>query len=333
MNNERIEFIDLAKGICIILVVIVHVVPDFGKDFKFVSCLRMPLYFCLSGLFYKNYGSLKNLSIRKINKILIPFVFWYLIGYAIYYIGRIITSSESNATFHIYDIFTQNEIYNLPIWFLICLFWSNMLFYVVESVSKRWYCQFALVFLIASLGWLMMLCKTFNYLYIGSSMTCLPFFYLGYMLKRTSILYSSSNKKKDFGVMSCALLMALAFAFIPDLPPRLGYYKNVVESGGPFQIYICAAAFVVALLMICKFINHIPYVSWLGRYSIIVLVTHYWMNDVIQRIFVKVSNNKLSDFSIDVISLSIVLTLMLLIIPFCIKYLPHVTSQKDVIKS
>lgn len=50
-NKQRIEFIDLAKGICIIMVVVGHCgAPFYIPGWEIV---RMPLYFILSGLFLK----------------------------------------------------------------------------------------------------------------------------------------------------------------------------------------------------------------------------------------------------------------------------------------
>ena len=73
---KRIEFIDLAKGICILLVVLLHI----GIDVNFwgTTSMRMPLYFVLSGLFFKDYGSLYNLLIKKTNRLIIPFLFVFV---------------------------------------------------------------------------------------------------------------------------------------------------------------------------------------------------------------------------------------------------------------
>ena len=38
---------------------------------------RMPLYFILSGLFFKEYEVFWGFLKRKTNKLLIPFIFWY----------------------------------------------------------------------------------------------------------------------------------------------------------------------------------------------------------------------------------------------------------------
>lgn len=54
--QQRIEFIDLAKGICIILVVLLHIVPSANiPELRFI---RIPLYFILSGLFFLNSAAL-----------------------------------------------------------------------------------------------------------------------------------------------------------------------------------------------------------------------------------------------------------------------------------
>ena len=62
-QTQRIDFIDLAKGICIFLVVIGHCgapidIPGYG-------IVRMPLYFILSGLFFKTYGGGKMPNYQK----------------------------------------------------------------------------------------------------------------------------------------------------------------------------------------------------------------------------------------------------------------------------
>lgn len=80
--TERIKFIDLAKGMCIMLVVLYHINKRYDmypELFKILSTFRMPLYFFLSGLFFKEYENFLGFLKRKTNKLLIPFLFFYLI--------------------------------------------------------------------------------------------------------------------------------------------------------------------------------------------------------------------------------------------------------------
>ena len=80
--KKRVEWIDLAKGVCIILVVITHIFLVSGVSFSLdskMTSIRMPLYFILSGLFFKQYEGFKGFLTRKTNKLLIPFLFFFLL--------------------------------------------------------------------------------------------------------------------------------------------------------------------------------------------------------------------------------------------------------------
>ena len=80
-NGSRIEWIDLAKGICILLVVFYHVAICLHIDYPLstqIASFRMPLYFILSGLFFKQYEGFVGFLKRKTNKLLIPFLFFLL---------------------------------------------------------------------------------------------------------------------------------------------------------------------------------------------------------------------------------------------------------------
>lgn len=328
-EKKRIEFIDLAKGICIILVVFTHLVPELNDNLEFIACFRMPLYFCLSGLFYKDYGGFKNLTIRKAEKIFIPFIAWYLISYGIYYAGRALMPADHPATYHITDLFTTTDFYNVPIWFLLCLFWSNLIFSFIRIFAKNDWQLGIGVLGAAAIGWLLAMKGVFNFLFIGSALSSLPYFYLGYILKRSSILYPSEDTRKDFIIMIVCIAGGLLFAFIPDSPPRFTYLRNTISHGNPLAIYLCAALFVIGILLLCKFIKRIPFVSWLGRYSIIVLVTHLSLGEITPKILNPLLKERLSDTTIDLINFTLILALMGIVIPVCIKYLPHITAQKD----
>ena len=46
-QNQRMDFVDLTKGVCIILVVMAHIGGAFDQLDKqsMLSCFRIPLYF------------------------------------------------------------------------------------------------------------------------------------------------------------------------------------------------------------------------------------------------------------------------------------------------
>ena len=80
-TKQRIQYIDLAKGFCILLVVASHILAFYRTQLPYDSvlkCFRMPLYFFLSGVFFKQYENFGGFVKRKINKLLIPFLFFYI---------------------------------------------------------------------------------------------------------------------------------------------------------------------------------------------------------------------------------------------------------------
>lgn len=107
-NNKRIEFIDLAKGICILMVVIRHCelplnIPGFQN-------LRMPLYFVLSGIFFKTYGGFSDFIRRKTNKILVSFLFFYILAYIVFYVAKwLVPELTKTDASGIFDVFTQRQ--------------------------------------------------------------------------------------------------------------------------------------------------------------------------------------------------------------------------------
>ena len=127
-QSRRIDFVDLTKGVCIVLVVMAHVGGAFEQldTNSMLSCFRMPLYFFISGVFFKSYEGLFGFILRKINKLIIPFLFFYLSAFLMKYIVWKIAPgvfqlpvswNELLVVFHGHDLIK----FNPPIWFLLAL--------------------------------------------------------------------------------------------------------------------------------------------------------------------------------------------------------------------
>ncbi len=80
MKSERIAHIDVAKGISILLVVLLHTeLKKFWIEiFDYMGLVRLPLFFVLSGVFYK-YNKLNYILSKKSNALLKPYFFTLLI--------------------------------------------------------------------------------------------------------------------------------------------------------------------------------------------------------------------------------------------------------------
>ena len=127
--NKRIVFVDLAKGICICLVVLLHVYGESaGSAFEIMNLFRMPLYFVLSGLFFKPYSGFISFTKKKVNKLLLPFLITYLIICVPSIL--IFTKDMSIQAFWEIDSLKPNLGINGAAWFLLCLFFQNIIFII-----------------------------------------------------------------------------------------------------------------------------------------------------------------------------------------------------------
>ena len=204
MEKQRIEYIDLAKGLCISLVVLYHIHCFETTTETALQFFRMPLYYFLSGIFFKEYGGLAIFSIKKVNKLIIPFLFFFLVAYAAGIVCHFLHFYERGIIeepFHwnmIFDIFTKlgrgEDIgYNVPIWFLLSLFEANLLFYLLRTRIKNDKILLAVSFAIGILSVIAGLNKL-PYC-IDRTLIALPFFAVGYSLK-TILLNLGENQER-----------------------------------------------------------------------------------------------------------------------------------------
>lgn len=321
--QKRIEFIDLAKGVCILLVVTGHC----GLPLTLPGCmnLRMPLYFILSGIFFKTYGGFSDFARRKTNKILVPFLFFYLIAYIAFYVANIIAPDlvKTDAS-GILDVFTQRQYFNGPIWFLICLFWSNLYFYLIQQFIKSDIWKAVVVILICGVGVLLGKFTIFLPCMMDVAMTALPFFYIGYLLKRTNLLVP--NCRDQYNMLFAIILLGVAFCTEQLCNVRyISFHYNRYHGVFFFDI-INAICSVFAILLICKKIKHLTIISYCGRYSIILLCTHH----MYYRPLLLAFNRFVPTYSI-MLTTAITVFLCIVSVPLCKKFIPMFCAQEDLI--
>lgn len=388
METKRIDFVDLAKGICILLVVLYHInVPI--PYMELASCFRMPLYFILSGLFFKDYGGFKFFLVKKTNKLAIPWLFFYTFYAALfplyfflygvlfkdlsgfkylcanikfrlaipsiffYTFGAIVIAAFLYIAFPFryeellsgagkFLSFYYEKPHRLPvsIWFLLCLFILNLLFYVVFAISKRISTLFSktnssrpfvislisLSLIIGCFGYYLDIIHVNLYMHIDSALTVMPFFCFGFLLRKyTDVLYPNRFDKYNF------LFIIIAFVLIY----LIGHFKSSYRYNSyqvPLVIlYFTGIIGTVAILFIAKYIKKLPVISYIGRYSIIVLCTHEFII-ITTRTLLNATHIDLNNFLRLIVILTIVIAIeTIIVIPFMIKYMPHVTAQKDIV--
>ncbi len=325
--SSRIEYIDLMKGICIVLVVLEHCKLSFPQGsliWSMFEHMRMPLYFFLSGLFFKEYTGFKDYFIRKSNKLLVPYIFFSLI----YFLPDILLINFKHASKLLTPAYFNDLLFmplNSPLWFLRCLFFTGCIYFVLHLVLKKFNLLLQ-IGIVLSLSFCAMNVydyylpeinkdKVFQFFAISKlfpALVALPFFWAG------NLVYpymKDFHKSKKYVFVGLIITVALAALFCKGAVD----FNNMVFTNNFFFFYLGAISGIAAVWCLSFIMKKLIIISIFGRYSLIILGTHW-----------ATMNSLLKNGVTDVYVLcAITLGVMPVMIWFFRKYFPFCCAQKN----
>lgn len=337
----HLDFIDLAKGICILFVVSYHVdqcevlyrnqsVNDFFMSF------RIPFYFMLSGLFISFNSGYWAFFIKKINRLVIPCTFFFCLTMVYASVFTLVRSKllgdgmEGIFDSSLYNfLIMENSKFdypNIPIWFLVSLFTTYLLYLLLDFVTRQnLYLMLALSFVFGIGGYLLGRNEIQIPFYLDSSMTCMPFVAVGNVLRKKTDILHSGKKKLTVGIaLICLTVTAIAYG------GDVTFYRNSYDAT-IFNLYIAGCCGSIAMILLSKLIGRCPVVNYVGRYSIIVLGTHSYFIGLYTPVLTRLMHGNV------LLSKTLLLVLVVLSCIFCIyamrKLVPWFVAQKDLIKA
>lgn len=271
-RQDRFAYLDLAKGLCLIFIIIGHI--GLIESNYIIYYFSFPLFLVLSGFFSPVTGSYGAFFKNRFLKICAPFLFFYLVSYIFFYIGMYyypeLIKTEAKG---IYDAFNQRQWFNGPIWYLLCLLWTSIwAFLIIKIVQKKWI-QSIIVIIIGCFGAYLGEKYIYLPLMIDVSMTALPFYFFGYLLKNTNILVNRRRTKSDI-VWSIGLFVLVLVLCLLMPNNRVGFHTNTIEGSYLLSIVITIPA-VFSVLMLCRYINTLPFITFFGAFSIVPFSIHH----------------------------------------------------------
>lgn len=137
-SANRYEYIDIAKGIGILLVVWAHILL-VGWTHRFIYAFHMPLFFFISGYLFKRdkYNSFKDFFKKRFKRLIIPYLIYSVFTWTIWAIFRYITHSDVESYFMplVQTVIAQGSgeflVHNSALWFIPCLFVVEILYYFI----------------------------------------------------------------------------------------------------------------------------------------------------------------------------------------------------------
>lgn len=232
----------------------------------------------------------------------------------------------SKMLLEIKEPFIKPDIINLPIWFLICLFWVNILYYIISRNIKQSWLKLLLISILGIVGMLLNYKSIYLPLFMSSAFSAIPFFVVGIFLRKMPILYKTS--RDHYILLTCTVFLIAAIVYcVMQGTPYIDFRSNDY-NGNIIEIYLVSIVLVISLLLICKAISWLPIISYFGKYSVIILCTHVIFQDFVYLpLYLCLGRPVTSEETIFV-----TWVLCWITIPFFKKLLPYVTAQKDFIK-
>ncbi len=331
ISKQRLPYIDFMKGVCIILIVAIHICEDiFPQQVNaMLQAFRVPLYYFLSGLFFKDYGGFGEFTRKKTNNILVPFVFFYLMACGLAIVCSELLHLDEKGLINdswqwgylLDPIFERDYHYSVALWFLLSLFEVNIIYYFLQRYLSPVAVATASIAISLS-GWFLGLYDVILPLMLDTALLGLPYFVLGVAIRRQGALQPAGYDK--YGLLAFPLILVLLY-FVAE---NLNIFDQILP--GYIEMYLTSFAAIIGFLWFSKNLPYIPVISYFGRYSLIVLGTHSMILSPVKAIGYKMLGG---DYWVHWAILVAVFAIELAIIPIVVRLFPRFTAQKDLIKA
>lgn len=269
--QNRIMWIDVAKGICIISVILGHLGIDFIN--RIVFMYHLPVFFLLAGYFLKKRPDGEFVA-AKAKRLLIPY---FATCAAVCVIGALRTGGSKIDTLvsWIYaSLYGAGDSWDWPfhikaigaIWFLWALFWALII--VNHFVDKSFYR--IVIFCIAFIGWASFdRTQVWLPLSIQAGMLASLYVLIGYEIRKNNLL----EHLNGWELLGCFLVFAWSIWGFK------GFWLVHNYMGNGWIDFIASICSSVVIIYLSRYICGRSYIlwrllGWFGRNSLVILCFH-----------------------------------------------------------
>ena len=340
MNKKRIKYLDVAKAIGIILVIIGHVSQNRVIT-SIIYSFHMPLFFILSGYVYHK-GNTK----RKVKKILIPYFVFSIISYLYWIcIERNLRDQNENPVKLFLNIFiaragSENYLFNAVMWFLPCLLVTQLMFEGINKFIKNKYIKVIMIVLLSIMGYILGKIEIFRLPFtLDVAFMALLFYSLGYWLRLIENKYNlveKINKSLKNRIRTSTILVFLFICLI-----GLVYINGPINMNEiKYNIYLlsvmnsCIGSAIIIIISVL--IDNNKILEYIGKNTLIIMCTHEPIKRVLIYIVSKVlkmDQEVLRNNVFYIMLISLLLLIICLIITLILKKTLKLIKKNGAIRS
>lgn len=313
MGGGYCNWLDVAKGIGILLVIIGHCIFPFHI---LIDVFHMPLFFLIAGITFHKKTDVSFL-IGKVNRIGVPYCFW------------IIVSSIAALVPHPYT-----GIFNGPLWFLQTIFVALIIMQLVSRLNYKLSLQFSCVlfllsFIFLKYGW------SFLPFYLPRCIIAYIYIFIGYKLA-ARIRYDYKLYKLIYLCIVCLCLFALTLGYLLKFYNLSGAFFNLsIYSNNFILTFICSLFGIFFTICVAKLIMNNKCLSWLGKNSLVIMCVHFPFAQILNVYISSLPHYTSMGFRCvaAICEYFIVIGISAIFVILCKQYLPRLTGYKSFITS
>ncbi len=299
--EKKIETVDVAKGIGILLVIFAHVClkePLLTVIYSF----HMPFFFIMAGMMYnrEKYTSFKAFMKSKVKSLVIPYLIFCLIG--ILYAATVTLAGCAMHKKTLYDLWVllYRSLYsvvwapyshryfgsfNVPMWFVPCLLAVFILYYFASKYIKNKWLLAGVAAVVSFAGWLSessLIPVDFSFLpwNLGSALFSFGFFTFGNLISpyvREKLFPTQAGVKRRIALVAAFVISMAIVVPLALLNGRVSIGNRVLNNGLLF--YATGIAGTAGILFISGAIGKCGFLRFFGKNSFTVMGIHYVIYD------------------------------------------------------
>ncbi|MBX3437648.1 MAG: acyltransferase family protein [Planctomycetaceae bacterium] len=278
-QHERIAWIDVLKGLTIVLVVLSHTAIDEVED-EVLYLFHMPLFFWLSGMMYRQekYPRLDGLISKRARSLVIPYLWFALISYILWYFVARHFGRDAGANINpwlpvlgtFYGVANEPWLtHNTPLWFLPCLFAVEVLYWTLRRYLPSMPGLVSGLLLCSAVGYWLSLHGLARLPWGADvALTAVIFYGAGNLSWPAMQIYSGLSKRRQAWTNAGVLVLGSAamwwgFGFVNMSENTLG--------PGYARFYTAALGGIAACLIVSQQVPPHRFLTWLGRNTLVIL--------------------------------------------------------------
>ncbi len=244
--------------------------------FDEVYSFHMPLFFFLSGCFFKWNTTYRQFIKKKISQLIIPYIIFFLLSYIFYIVllgltHRLDTAYSLNMLKGLIPF--GNEVMNSSLWFLYTLFWMSIIYMAIRKICSNNFLILIICLGLHLLEYVMLINNIKLPFFFNRSLESIIYMHWGYWLYHiwtSNLVLKLPIWKKVLLFLFSFFLWALIFHFQSTME---GIVRNalgliVAFTGIMFSFFLCSLFFPAKRLRsiltylgshtLCLFALHMP---------------------------------------------------------------------------